>query len=280
MAPSTADYQKKKVVELQELLKSRSLPHAGKKDELIARLQTHDAEQAAVPSTSASSDAPVQVAADSAPTAAASASTEAGAAAIAAGGKGQPPNPVDVPNQVQAEDPAQTDDLTVKVPQRDDDTAQGDAAAQPTTSDAPKPDFSSHLANVSLDDELEKRKKRAARFGTSVPVPADKTDAAAGDEALKLLERQKRFGASGGSAGGVDVLNRALPERERKRGRGGRDIEGERDGKRRDSRRRNGRGEGRDGAAGGKDDVKGKRTSNEKDRLAAEQRKARFASNK
>lgn len=36
------DYAKKTVAELQEILKSRSLPHTGKKAELIARLSEAD----------------------------------------------------------------------------------------------------------------------------------------------------------------------------------------------------------------------------------------------
>ena len=36
------DYAKKTVAELQEILKSRSLPHTGKKAELVARLGEDD----------------------------------------------------------------------------------------------------------------------------------------------------------------------------------------------------------------------------------------------
>lgn len=42
------DYQKKTVAELTEILKGRSLPHSGKKAELIARL--NEADKAAAPS--------------------------------------------------------------------------------------------------------------------------------------------------------------------------------------------------------------------------------------
>lgn len=38
------DYAKKTVAELQEILKTRSLPHSGKKAELIARLNQADQE--------------------------------------------------------------------------------------------------------------------------------------------------------------------------------------------------------------------------------------------
>ena len=41
------DYQKKTVAELTEILKGRSLPHSGKKAELIARL--NEADKAAEP---------------------------------------------------------------------------------------------------------------------------------------------------------------------------------------------------------------------------------------
>ena len=37
-----ADYAKKTVAELQELLKARSLPHTGKKAELVSRLSEDD----------------------------------------------------------------------------------------------------------------------------------------------------------------------------------------------------------------------------------------------
>lgn len=39
------DYQKKTVVDLTEILKSRSLPHTGKKAELVARLNEADKAQ-------------------------------------------------------------------------------------------------------------------------------------------------------------------------------------------------------------------------------------------
>lgn len=38
------DYAKKTVVELQEILKARNLPHTGKKAELVARLTEADQE--------------------------------------------------------------------------------------------------------------------------------------------------------------------------------------------------------------------------------------------
>lgn len=45
------DYAKKTVAELQEILKSRSLPHTGKKADLIARLNEADTavDQAGMP---------------------------------------------------------------------------------------------------------------------------------------------------------------------------------------------------------------------------------------
>jgi SAP domain-containing ribonucleoprotein len=267
MAPA-GEYSRKKNDELQELLKARGLPHAGKKADMIARLEAHDAEQsAAKPSAPEESEA--------------TASSEPAAAAVAAGGKGQPANPLAVPNQVAGEDPSKGGDLKVKEPE----TATGedskeDAGGAKTegegTETAPeKKDFSSNIPTVSVDDELEKRRKRAERFGTKL---ADSQSAGATSESTKALERQKRFGASAASSGSaVDSLNRALPERERKRTRGGDGAGGdERSGKRRDSRRRDGRGGQQNKGTG----EKGKKQSNEsgeKDKQAAEARKKRFA---
>lgn len=107
-----------------------------------------------------------------------------------------------------------------------------------------------------------------------------------------MLERQKRFGgviAGDGNETGVEGLNAALPERSRKRGRqaaGG--VDGDGGGKRRDSRRRDGRGEQQQGknkdkskGTGGTSGTTKKKVVDgeqvERDRIAAEKRKARFA---
>ncbi|KAL9132160.1 MAG: hypothetical protein Q9217_000094 [Psora testacea] len=247
------DYTKKKNTELEDLLKARSLPHTGRKADLVARLQRYDAEQ--------------EQAASSKPTAttgedeidweddAAAATTESGAAAIAAGGLGEVANPTAVPNQKVDIDPSKTDDLKIDPPASTADSKNTDASQTATEEPAkPPPDFTSNLQQTNLDDELAKRKKRAARFGI------EETD----EEGLKTLERAKKFGTDMQPVKGLD---QALPERSRKRGRGG-DEGGKRDGKR--SRVRGGNRESRADKAPRVD-------LSEKDRLAAEARKKRFA---
>ncbi|MCJ1243122.1 hypothetical protein MMC30_000319 [Trapelia coarctata] len=317
------DYSKKKNAELEDLLRARSLPHTGKKADLIARLVQHDKDSSQpAPTTSAKSSTATAVADDEidwddekekddendkdATPAAAPEPTPAGKAALAAGGKGQPANPVAVPNQVLAEDPATTDDLTVKQPST---TTPTNPEAPTTTTEietddtpAPAASFSQNLAQTSLDAELEKRKARAARFG--LPAPDD-------SDAVKALERAKKFGTETEEGKKVVVggLNSALPERAaRKRGRGevDRSAEEEKGAKRQDSRRRDGRGRGRsargggrgggskgageggkgraaEGKAGKKEEKKEEGPKvvtsvvSEKDRAAAEARKKRFA---
>ena len=291
------DYSKKKNAELEDLLRARSLPHTGKKADLIARLQQHDREQTQAssnsktatkltsnvkPSTTLASDDEIDWDGETAPLGSTTTNTtsaqpqkavptEAPALSIAAaGGKGQPPNPRAVPNQSPAIDPSTTSDLTVTNPSTD-------AHVPPTDSDSkttaqPAADFTRGLGATSLDSELEKRKRRAERFGVK---PSEGSE-----DAIKALERTKKFGTAKtgdeGEGGGegekvVKGLDSALPERSaRKRGREGQGGGG----KRVDSRKREGRGGGR---AGGRKDGGGKAVVNEKDRLAAEARKKRFA---
>ena len=186
-----------------------------------------------------------------------------------AGGEGQPPNPQAVPNQVADIDPAQTDDLTMDPP------AEG---AQPEEKKEPAPDYTVGLAATNLDEEIEKRKKRALKFGTKIED----------DEGLKKLERAKKFGEVGPPKG----LDEALPERREKRGHEGADDAGRnkrRDGGRaahrggrggrdnntkRDTRNRDGRDNRHSERPGGGGDGS---WMSEKDRAAAEARKAKFA---
>jgi len=297
MAP--IDYSKKKNDELADLLKKRSLPHTGKKAELIARLQQYDKEHPdgdEIPSEPSTAAPPAAAedeidwdddgGAGEGDTAKAS---EPGAVAMAAGGQGRVDNPTSVPNQVVDIDPSTTADLTIKGGENaaaDNDgviATAGKAVAEgtppiatttTTTAPAPATDFSKGIATTDLDAELAKRKSRAARFGIQ------ETDA----DALKALERAKRFGTGDkGDKEAVKGLDEALPERGRKRGRGGEkeggDEEG-RGGKRRDGGRRGGQGNRGDRGAernGTRDGKAGGSTLNEKDRLAAEARKKRFA---
>jgi len=288
------DYTKKTNAELVEILKSRSLPHTGKKADLVARLQQDDEAK----STEAAAPAPAPAPApaettkpdaaaedvidwdDDIPAETAMPSTEASATAIAAGGKGPVANPVAVPNQKLDVDPATTSDLKVESAGGAATTAAPEAATE--TVNKPAVDYSSGLAASSLEEELAKRKKRAEKFG----IVED--EATALKEAEKQLERAKRFGttaaAESGSTVGVKGLDEALPdERSRKRGR---NEQGGRGGKRRDvGRNRNRRGDGNQnrngggqgGNAGKSGQTTQQKTWDEKDRLAMEARKKRFA---
>ena len=309
------DYSKKKNAELEELLKARALPHTGKKAELIARLQQSDKDAAAAPVASTTSkpssttipaedeidwddDAVIpEIAttnASSLEVPAKSATTPAAAAAIAAGGKGQATNPTAVPNQIPTNEPFKPDDITVKAP---GETAKETPAAtegKPTTGTAeateetakPKTDYTANLPVTSLDDEIEKRKKRAARFGI-VTNGAEKDSAkVAADDAVKALERAKKFGTVDDTKPAVKGIDEALPER-KKRGRAG-DDDGGRGGKRSRGGRRNGTADRRSRSKSKPRDGKGvstngdqkstdaKAAQREKDRLAAEARKKRF----
>ena len=278
------DYSKKTNAELVEILKARSLPHTGKKADMVSRLQENDgnkpadatATDAAAPA--AKTDTEDVIDWDDEPSETpAQASTETGAAAIAAGGQGAVPNPVAVPNQKLDENPATTDDLKVE--------STGAAPEAATQAEAPveqKPavDYTRGLPTTDLEAELAKRKARAAKFGI---VEDDET---ALKEATKQLERAQRFG-TGVEETGVSRLDQALPdERPRKRGNDSRDGRG---GKRRDTgRNRNRRGDGNrnrnpDGNktnAGVKKPNAGgnaQKTWSEKDNAAMEARKKRFA---
>lgn len=275
------DYSKKTNADLVEILKSRSLPHTGKKADLVARLQQDDEKKATeAPAATTTTDAAEDVIDwdDELPTE--KPATEAGANAIAAGGKGPVANPVAVPNQKLDTDPATADELKVE--------STGAAAAvtgQPdsTTTNAEKKEaveFTRGLPATELEEELRKRKARAAKFG----IVEDEETAL--KEAEKQLERARRFGTGGGAETSTNVgvrgLDEALPnEPPRKRGR---NEQGGRGGKRRDvGRNRNRRGDGNQnrtggggGGGGGNNVHNGQRNWSEKDTAAMEARKKRF----
>lgn len=277
------DYNKKTIPELVEILKSRNLSHTGRKAELVARLQKDDEEKAKTSSTANTKiDAVDDVIDwdDDAPAAEETVkpSTEAGAAAIAAGGKGDVPNPTAVPNQEPAIDPAATDDLKVEskggapkgAPEAETATT-GKEEQKEKAAEKPATDFSIGLPTTELEEELKKRKARAEKFGTL------EDSKKALEEAEKAVQRAKRFGTETASAAvGVKGLDQALPDgRPRKRGRG--DDQGGRGGKRRNfGRNRNGRpnnnNRSRNGGGGGN----AKPVWNEKDAAAIEARKKRF----
>lgn len=282
------DYSKKTNAELVEILKTRSLPHTGKKADMVSRLQQDDENKPAAAPVAAKNDAPEDVIDwDDEPTETTTApATEAGANSIAAGGKGPVANPVAVPNQQLGEDPAVTDDLKVEAT-----GAVAEATTQPEAATEQKPavDYTRGLPQTDLEAELAKRKARAQKFGI---VEDDDT---ALKEATKQLERAKRFGtgseAGGVADSGVSRLDQALSdERSRKRRNDGRNDQGGRGGKRRDNgRNRNRRGDGNrnrpDGGnktnAGVKKPSAGANNTpknwSEKDQAALEARKKRFA---
>jgi SAP domain-containing ribonucleoprotein len=271
------DYNKKTIAELVEILKSRSLPHSGRKAELVSRIQKDDEDKAQAPGAKAdATEDVIDWDDDAAGDETVKPSTEAGAAAIAAGGKGEVPNPVAVPNQELAIDPAKTDDLKVEST-GDAPKAAAEAVTAASTEGEEKAaekvvtSYAMGLPITELEEELKKRKARAEKFG----VVEDSKEAL--DEAEKALQRAKRFGAETVSSdGGVKGLDQALPdERPRKRGRG--DDQGGRGGKRRSfgGRNRNGRPNNRirNGGNGGN----AKPAWDEKDNSAMEARKKRFA---
>lgn len=272
------DYSKKTNADLVEILKSRSLPHTGKKAELVARLQQDDEKKAAdAPASSSKAAAAEDVIDWDDEEPAERPSTEAGANAIAAGGKGPVANPVAVPNQKLDTDPATADELKVE--------STGAAAAvtgEPvaTATEAEKKaavvDFTQGLPASELEEEMRKRKARAAKFGV-----VEDTETAL-KEAEKQLERAKRFGTGAGAEASSDVgvrgLDEALPdEKSRKRSR---NDQGGRGGKRRDhGRNRNRRGgDGNQNRSGGENKAQsGQKSWSDKDALAMEARKKRFA---
>lgn len=202
--------------ELQAMLRERSLPTTGKKAEMVDRL-TKDDEKTSEPAPSnahpedeidwddGDEGAKQDEKADKKTTAAEPAATTQTQSEIVAeaGGPGQPPNPQAVPNQKADIDPSKTDDLSVKPPGEE---TEGATEANAEDNKEPAPSYAAGIAATDLDAEIEKRKKRAAKFGLKVED----------DETLKKLERAKKFGESGALKG----LDEALPERkERKRGR-------------------------------------------------------------
>jgi SAP domain-containing ribonucleoprotein len=258
-----ADYAKKKNDELAALCKERGLAHTGKKADLVKRLEEHDASASSAPAAGQPAiEDEIDWDDEPATETAKAATSQPAADAIAAGGVGvEVPNPQAVPNQVAAEDPSQTNDLTVTAAPATDATME--------EAKEPEKDYSTGLAERTIDEEIEKRKARARKFG----MPEDTDD-------IKALERAKRFGTTDLPG----LLNKALPtSQERKRGR----DEGERDGGIRKRSRGPFRGRGRPGRGGGGGRERTPQSTTASsgsypgwmttaDREAADRRKARF----
>ncbi|KIX06049.1 uncharacterized protein Z518_04023 [Rhinocladiella mackenziei CBS 650.93] len=254
------DYAKKTVAELQEILKSRSLPHSGKKAELIARLNAADkaAEESAKPPPEEPVSAPPAQAPEPTPTPVAEAP--------------EVPESASAPTEVDATDS----------PSANTDSALANSAS-----------YALNLPSSDVDSEMAKRKARAERFGTGVvaangnsgDASATTTDA----DALKALERAKRFGIGQTAMGKLDEALPAENERgARNRGRTDESSAMDDPGLRRGF---GGRGRGRFRGGGGRDNSRrrvgekpsgiiksGSAFSTEADRLAAEARRKKFAS--
>ena len=291
---TTTDYSKKKNAELEELLRSRSLPHTGKKADLVARLLEYDnAQHSSSKKPAAATGGEDEIDWDDDTVAPAVGFNPPSTATIAAGGQGQIANPAAVPNQVVDTEPSKTNDLTVDPPARisntevedQDESASKPAKANEVPSTAAPTDYTSGLSITSLDDEIAKRQKRAARFNLK------ENDG----EALKSLERAKKFG-TGSTEGKTAIrgLDEALPERVKKeRGvKRGREEQKEVGGeaKRRGSGKRNNGRQARSTSRSKKNGSRYNRSGSrprkvesqknelsERDRLASEARKKRFA---
>lgn len=256
-----SEYAKKKNDELATLCKDRGLAHTGKKADLVKRLEDNDAKPTTAPSTKPAVEDEIDW--DEEPIA----TTQPAAAAADSGGIGEVANPTVVPNQVVI-DPATNNAAT--------EATTADAVPKPAVQTAEEPkaeekDFSSGAAMRTLDEEIEKRKKRARKFG----MPED-------TEEIKALERARRFG----TADLPGLLNKALPDRSEVKKRG---VEGlgpaDDGGIRKRSRGRGGPGRGRgrrEGSGAPGRESGAPRTGNggswmtDQDREAAERRKARF----
>ncbi|KAL4902959.1 hypothetical protein BDW74DRAFT_55009 [Aspergillus multicolor] len=287
------DYAKKTNAELIEILKSRNLPHTGKKADMVARLQEDDSAKPAAPAAENADDVidwDDEVPAAAEPTKPAETAT---ATATETATAPAPPAPAEEDLKTKADegktgaeaqaDPAtETAETGTVVP-----SGAEEQAAQQPVEEKPAPNFSIGLSVTDLEEELKKRKARAEKFGIT------EDSQAAIDDAEKKLERAKRFGTAGEeapSAESVSRLDQALPEKSRKRGRGEND-QGGRGGKRRNQ---NGRGNNqRQRGRGNRDQGQGQQKQgqaqkpaatasasngwSDKDKAALEARKKRFA---
>jgi SAP domain-containing ribonucleoprotein len=262
------DYTKMKNAELETLLKQRSLPHSGKKADLVARLQEDDKKQEEGTTTTEALPAATTAALanedeidwddDAAEPSKLSAPTAK--PAVTASGTTQPPAST-----------TPTMDAVKETNTATKDSGNAQVSNENNGDTKPGVDFSMGLRVTTIDEELEKRKARAKKFGIQETDPL-------AQEALQRLERAKKFGEEGGPRG----LNEALPEqREKRRRDGGED--GSRDHKRRGAGRFAGRSGGRGDRRQQTNEGNTKRSGapswmNERDRAAAEARKSRFES--
>ncbi|KAI9855226.1 MAG: hypothetical protein M1824_006227 [Vezdaea acicularis] len=208
------DYSSLKVSELKKILQERSLAVSGNKPDLIARLEENDHASAAAP-TQVPSTAPAKVPAqtddeiDWGDENSAEAARSTNAVVLEAGDGGQAPKPVAAPNRTVDADPPKTSDRSVKEPDNAT-TTEGTGNGQTK----PAVNFTAGLEKTDLEKELERRRKRAKKFGLDLTETDEAT--------AKALERAKKFGTEASSGNTlVKGLDQALPERGgRKRERG------------------------------------------------------------
>ncbi|KAI9623775.1 hypothetical protein PSHT_10733 [Puccinia striiformis] len=156
--PNKAALSASKVTELKALCSQNSLPVSGNKGELINRLLAHfESVQASTPQATPSKDL-ITSNAPPPPTHSEPPSKPAAASTTIS----------------QAVEPTQTDAPS--------------SNTQPATTD------STNAAEKTIDDELEKRKQRAQRFGLKEPANLATTDTSAPPDDLKKSIRAKRFG--------------------------------------------------------------------------------------
>ena len=270
--PST-DYAKLKNAELESLLKERSLPHTGKKAEMVSRLQQDDKKRAggqeSTPAPTQQTKQPMTQQSENTPKASKGVDTTAAedeidwddddavaietekpeAAAADKGGAESKTSTSAAAAAAATTTSTKGNQLsesktngTVPAAEKNDTSPATDAAPTPAeggeTRPAPAPDtFASGLAATTIEEELAKRRARAKKFGL-----ADESE----QDAIKALERAKRFGET---TAGPRGLNEALPERmaknHKKRGRGDRGDDDGYDGQRNGGGRRFGGGKGR-----------------------------------
>ncbi|KAF3212838.1 hypothetical protein TWF106_009695 [Orbilia oligospora] len=205
------DYNKLKVADLKEQLALRGLPLIGKKDELVSRLVADDAAKASNPPNGESSSEPAK---EEAPVVASV--TPATETPVEQQDTKKdttaPSEPVTEPTSA-APIEGEKKKFTFKRLADEFEAPAPNEVPKPEESEQPKApepveSFTAGLATTNTDSELEKRKKRAARFG--VPVT----------DSIKLAERAKRFAADGDDSNKdttIKALDSALGENKGKK---------------------------------------------------------------
>jgi SAP domain-containing ribonucleoprotein len=308
LTAAMTDYAKLKVAELREALQKRNLLTSGVKADLVTRLQAADKADppaAATPTTTIAATASATATSESKPTeqkqvhlpsaedefevdwdheddapkptATAPSQPASESKPIAPVADGKPKRKTiaslfDEPATTPATAVAAAAPAGAKTNETSSPSTVTDEATKPSSPEKPAESFAANLPTTSLDEEIARRKKRAERFGLSVEE----------SEALKALERQKRFGASAATeivkeGAKVKGLDEALSE-----GKRGMEQQGGRGGRKRGRfETRRGKAELRDGNGLVPKTVgkgAGKVTDDPEERRKAEERKKRFSS--